>query len=157
MQAAAKAQDADGFNDHVDYPKLRESLKGQFSAILAEKMGNTTDSGNPFAALGSMLGLAVVDKFVDAMVRPEMVMKGMQNGQFGPKAQQSSGDAGDSSQPSNAKEGKPRWTYERKGFDKLIAYSKDEAETNEKKVGLVFERSGFFNWKLTEIRLPSTR
>jgi hypothetical protein len=157
MQAAAKAKDADGFNDHVDYPKVRESLKGQFSAILTEKMDRTTDSGKPFSALGNMLGLAMVDKIVDAMVRPEMVMRGMQNGQFGPRTQQPSGDAGDSSQPGNGKGEKPQWTFERNGLDKLIAYTKDDAEPGEKKVSLVFERNGFFNWKLTEIRMPSIK
>lgn len=155
MQAAAKTHDADGFNDHVDYPKLRESLKSQFSASLTEKLGSSSDSGNPFAALGSILGLAMVDKMVDAMVRPETVMKGMQSGQFGPKSQQAPGDASDSSQIGNGKADKPNWSYERKGADKLIAYAKDENGASDKSVGLVFERSGFLNWKLTEIRMPA--
>ncbi|UUZ77388.1 DUF2939 domain-containing protein [Polaromonas sp. P1(28)-13] len=63
-------KDADAFNERVDYPKLRESIKGQLSALLGEQMAKTQDAGNPFAALGSMLGMAMVDRFVDAMVRP---------------------------------------------------------------------------------------
>ncbi len=30
MQSAAETRDADAFNEYVDYPKLRESIKGQF-------------------------------------------------------------------------------------------------------------------------------
>lgn len=155
MQAAAKAADADAFNDKVDYPRLRESLKGQFSAALAEKMGSSTDSSNPFAALGGMLSLAMVDKIVDAMVRPETVMRAMQNGQFGPNQRATAGDSGSSPQAPVQKNEKPNWSYERKSTDKLIAYAEESAKTGEKRVGLVFERSGFANWKLTEIRMPT--
>jgi type II secretion system protein G len=86
MRNAAVSADADNFNDHVDYPKLRESLKGQLSARIAGELGRQSRSGNEFeragSALGSMLGLALVDKMVDAVVRPEMVMRAMENGKF---------------------------------------------------------------------------
>jgi hypothetical protein len=154
MQTAANAADADAFNDKVDYPKLRESLKGQFSAIVAEKLGNSKDSENAFSALGSMLGLAMVDKMVDALVRPETVMKAMQNGQFGPGQKAPAAEAGSNSQSSAQKEQKPQWSYDRKSVDKLIAYAEDGTNANNR-VGLVFERSGFANWKLTEIRMPA--
>src|SRR3989442_1706189 len=89
MQSAAKAGDADAFSDHVDYPKLRESFKGQFSAMFAQKMAAQSNSDNDFAkagaALGVMLGTAVVNQFVDAMVRPEVVMRAMQEGKLMPK------------------------------------------------------------------------
>jgi hypothetical protein len=65
MRSAAQTADADAFNDKVDYPKVRESLKGQMTAMMAEKLG-PTDNG--FAAFGAMLGMALVNKVVDAMV-----------------------------------------------------------------------------------------
>lgn len=164
MQSAAQAKDADAFNERVDYPKLRESLKGQLSAVMGEQMAKTQDAGNPFAALGSMLGLAMVDRFVDAMVRPETVMRAMQDGQMSPAAAQPS-DAPvpptsnqDSQAPAEARENKPQWTYDRKGVDKLIAYATNPQKPgaqNSEKLGVVFERSGFANWKLTEVRLPA--
>jgi hypothetical protein len=163
LQSAAQKKDADAFNERVDYPKLRESLKGQLSAVMGEQMAKTQDSGNPFAALGSMLGMAMVDRFVDAMVRPETVMRAMQNGQMSPKAK----PAGEApAQPADRSAGqpqqepkyeKPQWTYDRKGVDKLIAYATDPERPgaqNSEKLGIVFERSGFANWKLTEVRLP---
>jgi len=164
MQSAAQEKDADTFNERVDYPKLRESLKGQLSAVMGEKMAKTQDAGNPFAALGSMLGLALVDRFVDAMVRPETVMRAMQEGQMSPKAQPEGeapaqpGDTPVAQTQQEPKDEKPKWTYDRKGVDKLIAYATDPKKPsapNSEKLGVVFERSGFANWKLTEVRLPT--
>lgn len=151
MQSAAQASDADAFNNHVDYPRLRDSLKGQFSAIMAEKMGKSGDSKNPFEEIGSMLGLAMVDKVVDAMVRPETVMRGMKSGQFGPKP--SVPKTPELGGAETTAEKKQKWTYERKGADLLIAYPEGPVP-NKEKVGIVFERSGFAHWKLTELRLP---
>ena len=65
-----------------DYPKVRESLKEQFSAMVAQKLGATPDSGNPLAALGSMIGLGLVNQLVDVMVRPETVMAAMTHGRM---------------------------------------------------------------------------
>ena len=164
MQSAAQKQDADAFNERVDYPKLRESLKGQLSAVMGEKMAKTQEAGNPFAALGSMLGMALVDRFVDAMVRPETVMRAMQDGQLSPKAK----PVGEAPAPpadktidparQGPKDEKPKWTYDRKGVDKLIAYATDPQKPgaqNSEKLGVVFERSGFATWKLTQVRLPA--
>jgi hypothetical protein len=100
-QSAAKANDADTLNAHVDYPRLRDGLKGQFSSLMAEQMAKSTDSKNPFSALGTMLGLSMADKLVDAMVRPETVMRGMQSGQFGPQASPPDADTGTSASPTN--------------------------------------------------------
>lgn len=148
MQTAAKEKDADKFNEHVDYPKLRESFKGQMSAMMAAQLGKTGSSGAE--ALGTMLGAAMANQFVDALVRPEVVMKAMQSGKFSPKA------AGTSSSSSESK--KPSWTFERKGTDQLIAYAADpDSSDNSKALGVVFERYGFAHWKLTEVRFPTGR
>lgn len=162
LQAAAQKKDADAFNERVDYPRLRESFKGQFSAMMAERMAETQDSSNPFAAFGTMLGLALVNQFVDAMVRPETVMRAMQDGQLSPKAKQPSGapstENPDSPAKAESQEDKPKWSYERKNVDKLIAYATDPKKPdvpNQEKFGMVFERNGFANWKLTEFRLPA--
>lgn len=154
MKSAAEKKDADYFNEHVDYPKLRESLKGQFSALMAEKLGASQQDGSDAekagAAFGSMLGMAFADKLVDAMVRPESVMRAMQEAQIAPK------DVDGSPSGGSSKKEEVRWSYKRVSVDKLIAYAGDGSQASGKTVGLVFERAGFANWKLTEIRLPST-
>lgn len=168
LQSAAEKKDADAFNERVDYPKLRESLKGQFAALMGERLVKPEDAGNGFAALGTMLGLALVNQFVDAMVRPEAVMRAMQDGQLAPKANPPSDSpaptpsAGkpDVSAKVEPQEDKPKWAYERKGVDKLIAYASDPKRPeapNQEKLGLVFQRSGFADWKLTEFRLPALK
>lgn len=122
---------------------MRESLKGQMSAMLAEQMKNSKSKG--FGSLGAALGLALVNPLIDAYVRPEMVMKAMQEGAFdlegkkGPTAKES--------------DKKVEWDFERSGVNKVIAYAVDAAKPQER-VGFVFERSGFADWKLTEVRLP---
>ena len=166
MQSAAQDRDADAFNEHVDYPKLRESFKGQFSAMMADKLGETQSSENAFAAFGAMLGMAMVDRMVDALVQPETMMRAMQNGQLSTNGKPTSGGA--SASPSVSPEtqtsaGAPekdklKWDYERKGTNKLIAYAIDPGEpeeANSDRLGIVFQRNGFADWKLTEVRLPA--
>ena len=166
MQAAAKAKDADAFNDYVDYPKLRESFKGQFTAFMTDRLGESKASENPFAALGTMMAMAMVGNIVDAMVRPEAVMHAMQDGKLAqpgkspvdapPAPSGTAPQAGSESESS----GKAEWTYERKGVNKLIAYAIDPQKpdaTATDRFGVVFQRSGFADWRLTEVRLPSIK
>ena len=168
LQSAAQEKDAAAFNEHVDYPKLRESLKGQVDAMFADKFGESTDSNNEFAkagaALGTMIGTAIAYPIIDAMMQPETIMKAMQDGQLSPKATVSSDapaqSTGKLDNQGNAEPKKEmrKWTYERKSMDNLIAFATDPKKpdaTNQEKFGLVLQRSGFANWKLTEVRLPA--
>ena len=152
MRDAAQAKDADAFNEKVDYPKVRESFKGQMSAVMAEKIG---PADNGFAAFGAMLGMAMVNQVVDAFVRPEMVMWSMQSGEFKPGP--TIGKDTPSEAPEKKKE-KVEWTLERKGINKVIAYAQKPGQpAPDKDFGLVFARDGFADWKLTEIRLNSLK
>ncbi|WP_332847754.1 DUF2939 domain-containing protein [Massilia sp. S19_KUP03_FR1] len=147
MQSAAREQDAPSFNAHVDYPKLRASLKQQLALLVGEKIA----PDKPLAAFGAMMGAALADQLVDAMVRPETVMRAMQSGRFGHQD-----GAPDASRAQNVQDPQPKWDWVRVGSDKLVAYRQDgSAEGGGKKVEVVFERSGFANWKLTALRLPS--
>ena len=150
MQQAAINGDPDGVNDHIDYPALRESMRGQMAAVMTDKMSELKD--NPFAALGGMMAIAMVNQLVDSMVRPEVMANAMTTGRLkraeGPAATASSDAAGDKPQ-------RVHWSLERKGADRVIARPKDEQGVVDANVpGFVFERRGFADWKLTEIRLP---
>ena len=146
MQSAARTQDATSFNAYVDFPKLRASLKQQLALVVGEKIA----PDNPLASFGTMMGAALADKLVDAMVRPETVMRAMQSGQFGRQA-----GAPDASRAQNVQDAQPAWDWVRVGSDKLVAYWQDGRAQGGKNVEIVFERSGFANWKLTALRLPS--
>lgn len=158
MQSAAEAKDADAFNERVDYPKLRESFKGQFSAMMVKQMGSSGSAGSGFEALGSMLGMALVNQMIDTMVRPETVMRAMQEGQF---SQIDKTPAGNSGAIGGApqKQNNTDWFFERKSADVLIGYAADPAKPDakrEERLGLVFVRNGFADWKLSEVRMPLT-
>ena len=150
IKTAADRRDADTFNNYVDYPKLRESLKAQFSAMLTETMGDVPKgSGERLSQFGTTLGSVItyglVNKLVDDLVRPEIVMRTMQYASLwaGKKEADDASEAGH----------KTQWSLERKGINKLIA-----RPTNTWQMGtpvvLVFQREGFADWKLTELRLP---
>jgi len=166
LQTAAQARDADAFNERVDYPKLRESFKSQFSALMTDKIGETANSGNGFAALGTMLGMALADRMIDALVRPETMMRAIQNGQLTAGGRQSSDAShqvtdipGAPNEGASTKKDEPKWAYERKSADKLVAYAVDPDKpdlSNSQRLGVVFQRNGFADWKLTEVRLPAS-
>lgn len=158
LQAAVEAQDADAFNKRVDYPKLRESFKGQYAALMAETLGGSRSSSSGFGSLGTMLGMALVNQMIEAFVRPETIMRAMQDGKF---AQESKSDKS-SPDPAGGTSAEKRreWTFERKDFDTLVAYVQDPAKPNAssaEQLGLVFLRNGFADWKLSEVRLPLSK
>ena len=151
MREAAQRKDADAFNERVDYPKLRESMKGQMSALMAENAAASPNNG--FAAFGAMLGMALVNQMVEALVRPEVVMRAMQSGDMkqGSESPHASGTQSETDK-------KPvEWTLERKNVDKIIAYRQEPGQAVDKDFGILFERNGFTDWKLTEIRLAKPR
>jgi hypothetical protein len=156
MRAASVAADADMFNNYVDYPKLRESLKGRLIANMAKLMepkGGTSEGANGFAALGAVLGLAMINSVVDAMVRPEVVMQAMKDGKLGKGKVFEAPPPGPEAPATKASEPGPlpEWVTERKGMDKYVVHLR-EAGKPEDLVSLVFERSGIATWKLTELR-----
>jgi hypothetical protein len=150
MHAAAEQKDADTFNAYVDYPKVRESLKGQLAAMMTEKLGSSGASSSGMEGLGAAMGLAFINPMIDAMVSPEMVMRSMQQGEFKPLPSAAEGPTGTTAL---AKE--PKWEFDRVGANKLIAYAVDLESKDGTQVSVVFERNGFADWRLTEMRLPS--
>jgi hypothetical protein len=158
MQSAAEKKDADAFNQYVDYSKLRESLKGQFSAMMTKELGKRPSGGGGLesagAALGTMLGLAFADRFIDAMVRPEVVMQAMAEGKL---QSPEGGKQSDAGTPAKGDQAEIKWSVERKGVDRVVARGTQRDVSPDSIPGFVFDRSGFASWKLTEIRLPATR
>lgn len=151
MRSAAQEHDADAFNKRVDYPKLGENLKSQLAALMADAIARGGGSGSGVEAFGTVMGRAFASQMVDAMVRPEALMKVMSEGRVSPLSGANHGNA------SGTPEQRPDWTYEREGFDKLIAYLPDASTPhpgNDERPGFVFERTGFADWKLVAMRLP---
>ncbi|WP_067065439.1 DUF2939 domain-containing protein [Roseateles chitosanitabidus] len=166
LRAAAKAGDADAFSEHVDYPRLRDSLKGQLSAAIGGRMAERmprSDVGKAGAALGALFASAMTDRLVDAIVRPEAVMRILQEGRLMPRSAARGGESDDSPPPETpdasgsapAPSRAPIWSTERQGVDTFILYARQAGQPEDRRTGLVLERRGFASWQLTEIRMPS--
>ncbi|WP_302175054.1 DUF2939 domain-containing protein [uncultured Hydrogenophaga sp.] len=157
MQQAADAGDADRFNQQVDYPALRESLKGQMTAAIAPDLDKLQD--NPFSALGASLGMAVVNQLVDALVRPEVVMRMLAERQAKPTlAEPRETPASQPPSPQAEPVAEKRdWQLVRLDSDRVVVFQEEQPAVTGGPAGLVFIRSGFADWRLTEIRLPRDR
>lgn len=157
LQTAAQARDSDAFNRHVDYAKLRDSLKSQLGAKVADAMGDGSAGGNAGAALGTMLGMAIADKMIEVLVRPEVVMMAMSDGVLSEAAGHATGAVGAGA---GAGEGEPKrpavqWTLDHEGVDRVVAYASIPGKgAAGGATGFVFDRDGFAGWKLTGVRLP---
>jgi hypothetical protein len=132
----------------VDYPSLRESFKGQFSAKLAYVMGN--QANNVLRTLGALLGVTMINQMVDSLIRPELVMKMMEVG----KAQQpvKTANGKQTSDDFNSKVSK--CSFESKGADLVLATPIQQGPNDGQPV-FVFRRTDYANWKLTEVRIPA--
>jgi Protein of unknown function (DUF2939) len=144
MKAAAQAGDAAKLNDYVNFPALKESLKGSLSAQLASTASKVR-AGNPFGALGAALVGAMMGPAIDALVTPEslaMMLKGQK-----PQPRRSSNDskAFDDAEVDTSR------SYE--AFDRFVVTVSSKGRAGGA-LGLVFLRDGLFSWRLSAIRFP---
>lgn len=144
MRDAVQTGDARSFNQRVDYPSVRASIKGQITAKISQEMGASDDG---FQALGQILGLAIVNQMVEALVQPEVVMAAMKNGEVD-LTTQVKGARSQGSQPTSSNASDTQWTLKRDGMNRVVAYQKDLGPDE---MSLVFERKGFASWQLVEI------
>lgn len=155
LQQAAKKNDADAFNEGVDYPALRESIKEQTLAALGTLKGKELD--NPFIVMGAALLETMVNQMAVAMVRPETLMKRVQLGTL-----ELEPDAGAGAASATGAAHEPvreiHWAFDRKGVDRIVAYpAQSEAVPVQDRVGVVFRRRGFADWKLTAFQIPASK
>ena len=142
MKAAARAQDGETFNSYVDYPKLRENLKAQMTNVALSQIGGSSESN---AAMQGVIVSAFIGPLVDTLVQPEVVMKAIGKGEFDPE--------GEGAEDGDSSENEPIWTVERDGFHKVLAHASDPREPGVTQFTVVFERSGFATWRLTEFQM----
>lgn len=113
LKRAADARDAATVNEYVDFPALRESLKEQLGGLLRRRIG-AESHGNPLAALGAMIGVALIGPLVDAYATPDGVaalLNGMpprgEPGERPPAPPDASASSSDSSSDSSSNGGNP--------------------------------------------------
>ena len=72
LKSAAQAGDADKLQQLVDFPAVRESLKGQLNAMVMQAIQSDPDlKDNPFAGFAAVLAPAMVNQAIESYVTAE--------------------------------------------------------------------------------------
>jgi hypothetical protein len=148
LREAAMNADAVRFNEHVDFPRVRDSLKAQFAGRIDGADGRAA------GGLGGLLANVLVGTMIDAAVRPETIMFAMREGRFKIERQ---GQREDDGQTGPAEREQPVWRTERQGLNTVLFHAQrhgSDGSGGRDSMALVMQRDGFADWKLTDIRLP---
>lgn len=144
MRAAAKAGDHRSLSDHIDFPALRESIRGQMSSAMNARMDKPEMRDNPFAGLGMALASSMINQMVDAMVTPQALASAMTSGDF--KARQ---------------QGAKLTAEDNERFDRMTSSGYESMDRfvvtvnrEDAKIEFVMRRRGLFSWQLTDVTLP---
>jgi hypothetical protein len=180
LKRAADARDAQTVNQYVDFPALRESLKQQVTGLLTRRLGEHSN-GNPLAAIGAMIGAALIGPLVDAYATPDGVaalLNGMpprgdpgerppappaannpQNGAATSAAPAPGAAAEPATPPANTANSyanptppqPPQTTAGYRGLNEFVVTYQHGA--GDTRYSAIFEREGLFTWKLAAINL----
>lgn len=142
IRTAIANRDTEAISDHVDFPALRENLKGQVMGGMMAAMDTPELKSNPFAGVGQALGAAMVGPMIDTLVSPAGLIALMQRAPNAPDAAAGSSEAGE----------KPNYQLSFKGWGKVILR---RADTDGSEGTLTLRRFGLWDWKLTSIEIPA--
>ena len=143
MKTAIAGKDADALSEYIDFPAVRDSFKGQMMAMMNKRMPSSGAENNPFAAMGQMMGVALIEQVVNAAVSPAGVMAMMEAGKVKPDAH----PAQDADR-STARE-KIDYSVDYRGWNKVaVSTSKQDAGH------FILKRTGLWSWQLSAIELP---
>ena len=132
---AAVRADRAAMSERVDFAKVREDFKAQYSRAIAEEM-----AGSLRRALGAAIAASVVDVAIDVMVTPAGIATLVELQQDGPRQEVS----GFSMMFAR------KYTVRREGFASFEFHS---VTGQGKKPTLRFDRQGLA-WRLVALRVP---
>ncbi|MEI6847281.1 MAG: DUF2939 domain-containing protein [Chlorobiaceae bacterium] len=173
FKAAAKEKDVVKLSSYINFPAVKESVKASLNAKLASE-AMKEQSNNPYALIGSAVVAFLADRLIDGIVTPEGMAMMMKDGMLfhpgnTPTISYNSpipAQPDDVPQPvdnslqqvehspqtkASEKEAEPSMSYE--SFDRFVVSIKRKNSND--KTGMVFNREGWFFWKLSAVRLPS--
>lgn len=139
LRNAAVRGDTRELNEVIDFPRLREEIKTQFSSILIGTMSENL-RGNPFAAFGIALATKLTDVMVDAMVTPAGIAALVD-----PRKDRTSDEVSGFSLMFSRD-----FDVRRQGLSSFEFYLANEREKNPT---LRFDRDGL-QWRLVSLQLP---
>ena len=170
LKRAADSRDVETVNAYVDYPALRDSLKLQVTGLLTRRL-DVQHNGNPLAAIGAMIGVALIGPLVDAYATPDGVaalLNGIPpRGEPGerpppPPAAPADNPAPNSPQTpapassqananGNTPPQPPQTTAGYRGVNEfVVSYQHGVGDT---RYAAIFRRQGLFTWKLSAVDL----
>ena len=149
LQKAARAGDEQAMTELVDFPALRESVKGNVRSAVAHSVGRER---NPLGMLGGMLAGAVAGPVVDAVVTPEGIAA-LTEGER-PGARRHADDGEGASGGVRVKDVKVKRGYE--SFDLFVVHFVGK-ENGRERMALLLRREGITHWRLSGIRIPGAQ
>ncbi|MGV2291442.1 DUF2939 domain-containing protein [Trinickia sp. YCB016] len=171
LKRAADARDAQTLNQYVDYPALRQSLKDQVTQVLTRRI-DEQKLHNPFAAIGAMIGMALVGPLVDAYATPDgvaAILDGMPPrgtpGEHPPEPGEASEDTASKEAPSQPAQPAPAPSQSQSASAPVPAKTtagyrgvNEFAVTYQRNAGnapysAILHREGLFSWKLVAVEL----
>jgi hypothetical protein len=145
MRAAVERRDADAISEHVDFPSLRENIKGQLMAMMGKEMAKEDANKNPFAAFGQGIAIALMNPVIDAAVSPAGVTAMIENGKIDLSMREEP-----VSGPAPATNGKVSYSVSYRSWNKVaVSGSGPDAGS------FISKRFGLWRWKLAGIELPA--
>lgn len=173
LKRATDARDAEIVNQYVDYPALRASLKEQLTEVLSRRV-ETQKLDHPLAALGALVGMALIAPLVDNYATPDGVaalLNGMpprgepgealrlppaapggEPGSAPPAAPPPGPAATAPNEPPPAPAPAPvRTAAGYRGIDEFVVTYRHDAASAPYRV--ILHRDGWFSWKLAAVEL----
>jgi len=145
MKTAITEKDADGLSEHIDFPALRESFKGQMMTMMNKHIESAEMANNPIAAMGQMMGAALVNQVVDAAVSPAGVMAMMEAGKVKPGARPTPEANEDAAKETID------YSVDYRGWSK-VAISTSQQDAGK----FILKRTGLWSWQLSALELPES-
>jgi hypothetical protein len=171
LRDAVQQRNAQMIDRYVDYPALRASLKQQVTQMLRQRV-ETQKLQHPLAALGALVGMALVDPLVDAYATPDGVaalLKGMpprgEPGETPPSAGDQPAEQSEQGQqqqgaPSSPVAGSTQAETTRAsssaGYRDMNTFAVSYARSSgSPPYSVIFHRRGWFSWQIDAVELPS--
>lgn len=147
FREAAVSGDIDRLEAAVDFPAVRESLKAQLTVILTEKMNSDPEmKSNPFAGLAMMMMPTMINGAIDSFVTPDGISAMMKKGKVERNRHAAVGAQVDANLS---------YSYDYRGTDRFAVTPKSPTTPAEEAPSFVFERRGWFSWKVIRLEIPA--
>ena len=149
LRTAVAERDAQAVSAHVDFPALRDSLKGQVMTGMQKAIA--PEGNHLLARLGAAMAAVAVNPMIDAMVSPAGVMAMLESGKVALARPAPSADGQDQADAAgHDRDGKQRdWSLHYREWGEVVVGTDAPGAGR-----FVFRRAGLWHWDLVAIELP---